>query len=88
MARWADSPDQFGPVLFKLSIYRVRLETGGVNGTIVPLVRNQRAIRSIRSIEGRGGLTGQGPPCLEALALLPDDLSRRDHRPAPLGFLA
>jgi len=29
-----------------------------------------------------------GPPCLEALALLSDDLSRRDHRPAPLGFLA
>ena len=43
IARWADFPGQYGLVTFKLSIYRVRFEEGGVNGTVVLLERVLKA---------------------------------------------
>jgi len=42
MARWADFPDQCGPVYFKLSISKVRVGKSGVKGTLVLLVRRLR----------------------------------------------
>jgi hypothetical protein len=43
MARWADFPDQRGPVSFKLSTFRVRARKGRVKGTLVLLERGLRA---------------------------------------------